>query len=104
MSIHEKMIQRLKQNWVDRESGLPVYALVRYFVPGATREIYIYAINPDDDQEFRCIYGHNGNYNDELWLFLSIALSDDWVVDGSFRPRQIDTLLTLNRERPYEAR
>ena len=48
-------IERLKANWGEKADSMACYAEVRVYDPQSNWACYIYALNPDDEDEIACI-------------------------------------------------
>lgn len=97
-------IKRLKNNWGDRADVLECNAEVRlYDLKWRQWECYLYALNPEDQDEVKCIINHK--WADlTTWSMQEIentrnAWGDQFINDLEFRPIPITKLLsTLNIE------
>ena len=96
----------LMKNWEARKlHGLNVDALYRYTV--GKLEIYMYGMDPDDNDKFSCVVCEEGQcveHDMDIRDFhiMQAVSGDAFQQDHEYRPRQIDTILTQNREKPYE--
>ena len=53
--LGDKIKEKLKENWGDKADSLECYAEVRVFDPLSPWECFIYAMNPENEDEISCI-------------------------------------------------
>lgn len=95
--------QKLMKNWGERADSLECLAEVRVFDPLSSWECYIYAMNPDDQDEISCIL--NGfELEVSSWSMKSLQASfnehgEHPIIDLEYRPRQAFELFKILNER-----
>ena len=102
MLTHEKK-QRLINNWGERADSLECMAEVRVFDPLSSWECFIYALNPDDENQISCII--NGfEVEITIWSLSELAMcfnshGEAPQIDKEYRPRQTAILYKILKER-----
>lgn len=101
--LSRKQIDRLASNWGEPADSLACMAEVRVYDPLSRWECYIYAINPDDEDEVCCLI--NGFFVEVCEWRLS-ELSSCFnvagyapMVDMEYRPRRADELFKILMEK-----
>lgn len=94
--ITDSQRERLKKNWGEKSIAMACSAEVRMFDPLSKWECFIYAINPDDEDEISCII--NG-FTVEVcdWRLSELnkefnAYGESPVADKEYRPKQASEL------------
>lgn len=94
MLINPKESERLQENWGEKADALACNAEVRLYDPMSAWECYIYAQNPENDDEVMCIIstGKNSEISIEEWTLDAIRFlyNGEGVGvdrDDEYRPR-----------------
>lgn len=101
LNPHQK--QKLMKSWGEKADSMACLAEVRVFDPLSSWECYIYAINPDDEDEISCII--NGfELEVSTWSMKSLEASfnehgEHPIIDKEYRPRQAVDLFKILTER-----
>lgn len=88
-------IEKLKINWGEKADSLEVMAEVRIYNTSPNWECYIYALNPENNDEFQGIWNSANGIDVQLIDCWSLqALSEHYnsegeypKIDSDFRPR-----------------
>lgn len=90
---------KLHSNWGPRADALDCYAEIKYIDPLSNWACYIYAINPEDDEEMSCLV-HNEdsgiNICDWSYTLMMRHFNKDGefpIVDDEYRRMQVPALL-----------
>lgn len=99
--IPEKAIEKLKANWGEKAESLAAIAELRVFDPLSTWECYIFAMNPQDEDEISCIL-HGFTVEVCNWRLSELAShfnaeGESPIVDREYRPRKAETILRMLR-------
>jgi len=93
IELNEITKQKLMKNWGEKADSLECMAEVRVYDPSSSWECFIYALNPNDEDEIECII--RGSKMEEpficVWAFSRMAsfsnsLMDGVVIDHEYRP------------------
>lgn len=97
--LNTKQKDKLKANWGDKASAMACMAEVRVYDPLSPWECYIYALNPEDEDEICCII--NG-FSLEIceWRLSEIATrfnaeGEAVQMDNEYRPRRAAELFKI---------
>ena len=100
--ITEIQKQKLKANWGDKASSMACKAEVRIYDPSSNWCCYVYAMNPQDEDEISCIIK---GFEIEAceWKMCAIesmfnAQGERPVIDEEYRPRMACELFKLLSE------
>ncbi len=104
--ISQNLKNKLMANWGEKADSMACMAEVRIYDPLSPWECYIFAMNPEDEDEIACIF--NG-YSVEVcdWRLSEMAtmfneLGENPLIDYEYRPRQAAALLKkLTELEPY---
>jgi len=104
--LNSAQIDKLKANWGQKADSLACYAEVRVYDPLSFWECYIFAMNPEDDDEIECIVkvGKDQPASVEKWFMTNIkglfnSHGEGVQVDDEYRPRRAAELFKqLSRE------
>ena len=87
--------EKLLKNWGDKASSMACMAEVRVYDPLSLWECYIFALNPEDNDEIECIVkvGKNQPATVEKWFITNIeglfnSNGEGVEVDKEYRPRR----------------
>lgn len=93
--LNNKQIEKLNANWGERADSMACYAEVRIYDPSSYWECYIYALNPEDNDEIDCIVkvGRDQPPCVERWFLTNIkglfnSQGESVEVDNEYRPRR----------------
>ena len=108
--LNAKQKQALLKNWGEKADALECLAEVRFYDPTSTWECYIYALNPQDEDECDCIVkvSHQQRATIERWFLSNIALvfnrdGESVQIDEDYRPRVASEILKkLNENIIYD--
>jgi len=91
--LNQHSIKRLKNNWGEKADSLHCLAEIRLYDPQSTWECYLYALNPEDEDEVRCIVkvSHQQEPSLEKWYLTNIkslfnSHGEGVQVDQEYRP------------------
>ena len=90
--LNNKQIERLKANWGDKARSMACLAEVRVYDPLSPWECYIYAVNPENEDEICCLI--KGFFVEATEWSLSELASrfnaegEPLCIDMEYRPRQ----------------
>lgn len=109
--INNKHKERLKINWGEKADSMACMAEVRIYDPLSTWQCYIYALNPEDEDEVYCLVkvGDQQKATVERWYLTNIYNLFNYhgekvKVDQEYRPRRVDHVLKkLNELEIYES-
>ena len=100
INLSEKQKKALINNWGDRAESLACNAIVRLYDPLSKWECYLYAMNPQDENDVLVILrnGLGVCVLNETWTMNELdALFNEHGegigVDESYRPRSIESIL-----------
>ncbi len=99
-------ITKLKSNWGDKADSMSCMAEVRIYDPLSSWECYIYAMNPNDEDEVCCFF--KGFFiNTSIWSLREIfscynSIGEKPTIDQEFRPRQLNELYKKLSQGTYE--
>jgi hypothetical protein len=100
--INEKQKQRLITNWGERADALACNAEVRLYDANGPWECYIYALNPDNDDEVMAIVNAETVETCTCSILELCSMYDSdggsLRLDRCFRPRDAQTILKKLRE------
>lgn len=93
--IPEKTKEKLRPNWGGAAESMNCYAEVRLY-DSAGWEAYVYALNPEDDDEILCI-AHGVEVSIEQGslkelIVIAGASGHDIMVDDEYRPQRASEL------------
>lgn len=88
--ISEKVKQELKKNWGDRADALQCYCEVKYQDPISSWSCFIYAMNPDNEDEICCLIMDKQDIEVIKWNVMSLMSTYNRygeypVIDKEFR-------------------
>ena len=90
MKLAKKTKQKLLANWGEKASSMACMAEVRIYDPLSPWQCYIYAMNPEDENEILCIIkGHEVEVCEWKMSELEIAFNSDGeppLIDDEYRP------------------
>lgn len=95
--------EKLKASWGDKASSMACMAEVRVYDPLSTWECYVYAMNPENEDEIACII--NGFFVEVCNWSLSELTSrfnsdgEPLQIDYEYRPRRACELFKILNER-----
>lgn len=105
--LSNKQIETLKSSWGEKADSMGCLAEVRVYDPLSSWECYIYAINPEDEDEIMCII--NGfNVEVTTWRLSEMRLhynayGESPIIDKEYRPRRVAELFKkISEVRSYE--
>jgi len=100
--LNNNQIERLTSNWGDKSDSMDCFAEVRVYDPLSSWECYIYALNPEDNDEIECIVkvSRNQKATVERWYLSAIKClfnqhGERVEIDYEYRPRKADELLRI---------
>lgn len=93
--------EKLKASWGEKADCLATVAELRVFDPLSPWECFIYAMNPEDEDEIACIL-HGFTVEVCHWRLSELAShfnaeGESPIVDREFRPRKAETILRMLR-------
>lgn len=99
--------KKLKANWPKAES-MDCNAEIRVYDPGSPWECYIFAMNPEEENEIWCvIHGYNTEvtlyYINALFAMFN-AMGEAPIIDEEFRPRNAGQIYRKLTEGDYVTR
>ncbi len=99
--IPENTIEKLKSSWGEKSDCLAATAELRVFDPLSCWECFIFALNPEDEDEIACIL-HGFTVEVTTWRLSELAShfnaeGDSPIIDREFRPRKAETILRMLR-------
>lgn len=101
--LSDKQKEKLKASWGEKADAMACLAEVRVYDPLSTWECYIYALNPQDEDEIACmINGFSLEVCD--WKLSEISLTfnangESPIIDDEYRPRRAAELFKVLSER-----
>jgi len=100
--------ERLKQSWGDKAEAMECNAEVRVYDPNSSWQCFIYAMNPEDENEIMTIEAFGRPYEihhgvGEMSRLLNMYQSngEPLEIDFEFRPRNAGEILRKLRETGY---
>lgn len=110
--INASQREKLKASWGEKAESMQCYAEVRVFDLSSAWECYIYALNPEDDDEVRCIVkvSRHAEACAIPWhlkdiLSLYTQSGEGVEVDKEYRPmRTAELFKKLNEEKDGDSR
>lgn len=101
--LNTNQLEKLKANWGDKANSLDCLAEVRVYDPLSSYECFIYALNPEDNDEIQCIINGFGVAM-ERWSLKDLFSSfngegDPLQVDHEYRPRNAQVLFKILQEK-----
>lgn len=108
--ITDSQREKLKQSWGEKAEAMQCYAQVRVYDPSSLWECYIYALNPENDDECMCIIKVSRHVEPSIarWYLTDISLlfnenGDGVSIDTEYRPmRAAELWKKLNEEKQDE--
>lgn len=105
--LSNKHKDKLKANWGERAETMECNAEVRVYDPLSKYECYIFALNPEDENEIWCIINGFSVETDKLTLGEIASYynshGEGLQVDYEYRPRQAtEVYRSLTKEIYYE--
>lgn len=105
ISIDSKQSAKLKDNWGAKAESLQCQAELRVYDPLSDWQCYIYAMNPDNENEIMCLISGGKNIEPVTvdWTLYEMSLlynshGEGVEIDTEYRPRQTAELFKmLNR-------
>ncbi len=100
--LNHKQKQNLLNNWGEKANSLQCKAEVKIYDPLSGWECYIYALNPEDEDEIACII--KGFFVEICdWRLSEIsthfnAEGEQPIVDTEYRPRLVCELIKILNE------
>lgn len=100
--LSHKQKEKLKANWGEKASSMACMAEVRVYDPLSPWECYIYALNPEDEDEISCII--KGFFVEVTEWSLSELASrfnvegERPIIDQEYRPRRAAELFKILSE------
>lgn len=105
--IPQKTLDKLELNWGDVAEGMACKCELRIFDPTSSRELYVYAINQDDDL-FKAVYADSKTVDNiqeqfhELVMYLR-EMPDAFQIDNYYVPRNINEVYKKLKEMRNES-
>lgn len=107
MKITDKTLQKLRESWGDKAEAMQCYAELRLYDPSSSWVCYVYAVNPDDDDECMCIVkvSRHNEATIERWYLTNIfslfnQAGEGVEIDREYRPqRAAEIFKKLNEEK-----
>jgi len=100
--INADIISKLKNNWGDKAESLACMAELRVYDPLSDWQCYIYAMNPDNEDEIMCLIsgGKNVEPITTEWALSEMELlynsdGEGVEIDKEYRPRRTDELFKI---------
>lgn len=99
INLSEKQKKALLNNWGDKADALACNAIVRLYDSLSKWEFYIYAMNPEDENQVSLILKNSfGSRLNEQWTIDELEgmyndHGEGLNVDESYRPRSVESLL-----------
>lgn len=99
MLIPAKVFSKLAQSWGEKADALQCDCELRLFDPLSAWECFIFAVNPQDIDEFCCIL-HGFSVEVTTWRFSELeqlfnASGEQPIIDAEFIPRKAETILRM---------
>lgn len=102
ISIDAKTASKLKNNWGDKADSLACMAEMRVYDPLSNWQCYIYAVNPENEDEIMCLIsgGKNIEPMTTAWTMHELNLlynshGEGAEIDTEYRPRRTAELFKL---------
>jgi len=101
--LSDKQKEKLMENWGEKAECLTCNAEVRVYDPLSSWECYIYAMNPENNDEILCLI--SGFYVELCgWYMTELESCYNMIgeppqLDSEYRPRQVSSLLKLITDR-----
>jgi hypothetical protein len=103
--LNDKQKEKLKSSWGDKAEALDCLAEVRVYDPLSDWQCYIYAMNPDNENEILCLISLGKNLFPVFseWTMHEISLlynshGENAEIDLEYRPRNINEIYKKLRE------
>lgn len=95
--ISEQMKEKLKHNWGEKADALHCFCEVKIQEPAGRWECYIYAINPEDEDQCMGIMKFNTMVSAQEWSIQDLMHTYNYkgeypIIDKEFRRRKADVL------------
>lgn len=108
--LNNKQIEKLTANWGEKADSMACFAEVRVYDPLSFWECYIFALNPEDNDEIDCIVkvGKDQAPTVERWFLTNIKglfnyHGEGVQLDNEYRPRRAAELFKkLSELRIYD--
>lgn len=108
--LNDKQKQNLIHNWGEKADALACLSEVRVYDPASTWECYIYALNPEDEDECDCIVKVSSKQRAtiERWFLTNISSlfnseGEGVQIDEDYKPRMACELMKkLNENIIYD--
>ena len=108
--LNDKQKEKLKNQWGDKADALACFAQVRVYDSLSDWQCYIFAVNPENENEIQCLISGGKNLEPIVtpWSMYELSLlynsnGDGVLVDYDFRPREVAIILKkLNETGAYE--
>ncbi len=100
--LNNKQKEKLKASWGEKASSMACMAEVRFYDPLSPWECYIYAMNPEDEDEICCLI--KGFFVEATeWRLSELAsrfnaYGEPPQIDQEYRPRRAAELFKLLNE------
>jgi len=100
--LNNKQKEKLKASWGEKASSMACMAEVRVYDPLSPWECYIYAMNPDDEDEICCLI--KGFFVEVAeWRLNELAScfnahGEPPKIDYEYRPRRVSELFKILNE------
>jgi hypothetical protein len=103
--INDAIKAKLKSNWGDKAEALDCQAELRVYDPLSAWQCYIYAMNPENEDQIMCLISARKTLPpittdftiSELQLLYN-EHGENVQIDTEYRPRSIETLFTKLNE------
>lgn len=102
ISINAQTLSKLKQNWGDKAESLSCMSEMRVYDPLSDWQCYIYAVNPDNEDEIMCLISGGKNIEPLTtnWTLYELNLlynshGEGVEIDIEYRPRRTAELFKL---------
>lgn len=109
MNISHKQKEKLKHNWGEKAEAMNCQAEVRFYDPLSAWECYVFALNPENEDEIACLV--NGFYVEVCdWRLSELAKhynteGEHPMFDQEYRPRNVAQLFKkLSEGEVYDTR
>ncbi len=100
--INAKLKEILKDNWGERAESLNCYAEVKFFDEKSRWACYVYAMNPQDENEIACIIDNGGELEETTWFLSEMLqcyndLGEHPTIDKEYRKIKASHLFKILR-------
>jgi hypothetical protein len=104
--INATQSERLKANWGYKADAMACMAEVRLYDPMSHWQCFIYAMNPEDDNEIQCILSVGNNTAPAIarWTLPEIialynSIGEGVQIDPEYRPRMASQIFKMLNDR-----